>query len=81
MKLRTRKVEMIRDANCTRFLVPIKFLQLVIITMKQSKFEKIHINGDQIMILKQNKRKPNKPALLQMEKSKVLMGGLFFYFN
>jgi hypothetical protein len=49
--------------------------------MKQSKVEKIHINGDQVMILKQNKRKPNKPTLLQMEKSKVSMGGLFFYFN
>jgi hypothetical protein len=43
---------MIRDAKCIRFLIPNRHLQLVIITVKQSKVEEIHINGDQVMILK-----------------------------
>jgi hypothetical protein len=46
-------MEMIRDAKCTRFSVPNRHLQPVITTMKQPKVEEIHINGDQVMILKQ----------------------------
>jgi hypothetical protein len=46
---------MIKDANCIRFLVLNKLLQPINITVKQSKVEEIHINGDQVMILKQKK--------------------------
>jgi hypothetical protein len=48
-------MEMIRDAKCTRFSIPNRHLQPVITTMKQPKVEEIHINGDQVMILKQKK--------------------------
>jgi hypothetical protein len=54
-------------------------LQLVIIIVKQSIVEEIHIK--EIMIFKQKKWKPYKPHLPQMGKSKVLMGGELFYFN
>jgi hypothetical protein len=37
---------MIKDAKRARFLIPNKHLQLVIIIVKQSKVEEIHINGD-----------------------------------
>jgi hypothetical protein len=36
--------------------------------MKKEKIEKIHTNGDQVMILKQNKWKFYKPILPQMGK-------------
>jgi len=55
MKPPTQRAKMIRDENCTRFLVPNKFIQPIIITIKQSKVEEIHINGDQVMIFKQKK--------------------------
>ncbi len=74
MKPRIGRVEMIRDAKCARFLVPIRHLQLVIIILKQSKVEEIHINGNQVMIFKQKKWKLDKPALLQMGKKKGLDG-------
>jgi hypothetical protein len=48
---------MIRDAKCARFLVPNRHLQLGIIIVKQSKVEKIHINGNEVMIFKQKKMK------------------------
>jgi hypothetical protein len=74
-------MEMIRDAKCTRFSVPNRHLQPVITTMKQPKVEEIHINGDQVMILKQKKWSLISQLSLRWEKSKVLMGGELFYFN
>jgi len=52
MKSPTEREEMIKDAKCTRFLIPNRHLQPLIIIMKKEKVEKIHIDGDQIMILK-----------------------------
>jgi hypothetical protein len=46
---------MIRDAKCTRFSVPNRHLQPIITMVKKEKVEKIHTNGDQVMIFKQNK--------------------------
>ncbi len=43
---------MIIDAKCTRFPIPNRHLQLVIITEKKPKVEEIHNNGDQVVIMK-----------------------------
>jgi hypothetical protein len=55
MKSPIGRAEMIRDAKCIRFPIPNKHLQQVITTVKKEKIEKIHINGYQVMILKQTK--------------------------
>jgi hypothetical protein len=49
--------------------------------VKNAKVEKIPINGAEVMIIKQNKWKPDKPFSIKWEKNKVLMGGELFYFN
>lgn len=41
-----RRVEMIRDAKCTRFLLLNRHLQPLIIIVKKEKVEKIQINED-----------------------------------
>jgi hypothetical protein len=62
MKSPIGRAEMIRDAKCTRFLVPNRHLQPVITIMKKEKVEKIHINGDQVTI------QLDKPIFPQMGK-------------
>jgi hypothetical protein len=55
MKSNSRRTKMIRDAKCARFSILDRHLKQVIIIVKQSKVEEIHINGDEVMILKQKK--------------------------
>jgi hypothetical protein len=45
MKSPRGRAETIRDAKCTRFLLPNRHLQPVITTLKKAKVEEIHING------------------------------------
>jgi len=52
MKSPTGRAEMMRDEKCTRFLVFNRHLQPAITIVKREKVEKIHINGNQVMILK-----------------------------
>jgi hypothetical protein len=81
MKSPIRKVEMIRDAKCTRFSISNKHLQPIITIMKNAKVEEIHINGHHVMIFKQKNESLISQFSLKWEKSKVLMGGEFLYFN
>jgi hypothetical protein len=53
MKSSIRRTKMISDAKCTRFSIPNRHLQPIITTMKKVKAKEIHINGYQVMILKQ----------------------------
>jgi hypothetical protein len=53
MKSPIRITEMIRDAKYTRFSILNRHLQPIITTVKKEKVEKIHINGDQVMIIKE----------------------------
>jgi hypothetical protein len=57
MKSPMGRVEMIKDAKCTRFSIPNRHLQPIITTVKKAKIEKIHTNENQVMTFKQKKKK------------------------